>query len=145
MLGLLVWAVGAYPTYYLAGTPGLVAQAVASLVVLVATGSSVLLIARLATRGPKVAALGMMLSGFARLILMVVAAVLVRWLFDLNAVVFLIWMGLFYAAMFGGEVIWLTRALGHDNFLVALGDINRDDEFSVESVESESNPVDETK
>jgi len=30
--------------------------------------------------------------------------------------------------MFGGEVIWLTRTLSHDNFLVALGDIKRDDE-----------------
>ena len=128
MLGLAAWVMGMYPTWRLAGKSGLVAQAVANVVVFIATGSSVMMITRLAARGPKVAAMGMLLSGFARLILIVGATFAVRWLFDLHVFVFTIWTGLFYVVMFGGEVIWLSRALSHDNFLVALGDINRDEE-----------------
>lgn len=125
MLGLLAWAVGAYPTYRLAGMAGLAAQGVASLVVLLATGSSAVIIAKLATRGPKIAAMGLLLSGFARLILVVGATFAVRRMFDLPLLVLLIWMGLFYVAMLGGEVIWLSRAISRDSFLVALGDIDR--------------------
>jgi len=126
LLGLLAWAVGAYPTYRLAGRAGLAAQGVASLVVLLATGTSAVIIAKLATRGPKIAAMGLLLSGFARLILVVGATFAVRGLFDLPLMVLLVWMGLFYVAMLGGEVIWLARALHHDSFLVALGEINRE-------------------
>jgi len=126
MLGLVAWAIGAYPTYRLAGLAGLAAQGVASAVVLLATGISAVIIAKLATRGPKVAAMGLLLSGFARLILVVGATFAVRRMFDLPLLVLLIWMGLFYVAMLGGEVIWLSRALSHDAFLVALGDINRE-------------------
>jgi len=125
MLGLAAWAIGAYPTYRLAGLDGLAAQGVASAVVLLATGSSAMIIAKLATRGPKVAAMGLLLSGFARLIVIVGATFAARWMFDLPLLVLLIWMVLFYAAMFGGEVIWLSRAISRDNFLVALGDIDR--------------------
>jgi len=57
-------------------------------------------------------------------LLIVVAIIAVRRLFELPLLVLLIWTGLFYVVMFGGEVIWLTRALSHDNFLVALGDIS---------------------
>lgn len=126
MLGLAAWVVGLYPTYRLAGKSGLAAQAVANVVVLIATGGSVMIIARLAARGPKVAAMGMLLSGFARLILIVGAIFAVRWLFVLPLPTLLIWTGLFYVVMFGGELIWLTKALSHDNFLVALGDISRE-------------------
>jgi hypothetical protein len=129
--GLLAWAVGAYPTYRLAGRAGLAAQGVASLVVLLATGTSAVIIAKLATRGPTVAAMGMLLSGFARLILVVGATFVVRCLFDLPILVLLIWMGLFYVVMLGGEIIWLARALSHDNYLVALGEINRDEKLPV--------------
>ena len=128
MLGLAAWAVGVYPTYRLAGKTGLVTQSVAGVVVLLATGTSAVIIAKLAARGPTVAAMGLMLSGFARLILVVGATFAVRWLFDLPLLVLLLWMGLFYVAMLGGEVIWLARALSHDAFLVALGDINRERE-----------------
>ena len=126
LLGLLAWAVGAYPTYRLAGKTGLVAQGVASAVVLLATGSSAVIIAKLATRGPKIAAVGLLLSGFARLILVVGATFAVRWMFDLPLLVLMIWTGLFYVAMLGGEIIWLSRALSHDNFLVELGEIARE-------------------
>ncbi|MDP6633511.1 MAG: hypothetical protein QGG42_01265 [Phycisphaerae bacterium] len=128
LLGLAAWVVGLYPTYLLAGKSGLVAQAVASVVVLLATGASALVIARLAVRGPKVAAMGMLLSGFARLILIVAALLVVRRSFELPLLVLLLWTGVFYVVMFGGEVIWLTRAISYDNFLVALGDINRDED-----------------
>ena len=127
LLGLAAWAVGAYPTYRLAGLDGLVAQGVASVVVLLATGTSAVIIAKLAVLGPKIAAMGLLLSGFARLILVVGATFAVRSMFDLPLMILLIWMGLFYVAMLGGEVIWLARALSRDNFLVALGDINRDE------------------
>ena len=126
MLGLAAWVVGIYPTYYLSGTPGLTAQAVANIVVLIATCVSVVIIRKLATRGPRAAAIGMLLSGFARLFVIVVAVLVVRWLFELSLFPFMIWTGLFYVVMFGGEVIWLTRALSEDNFLAVLGDISRD-------------------
>jgi hypothetical protein len=129
MLGLAIWVVGLYPTYHWSGKRGLGAQVVAFFVVLIATGSSVFLITMLARRGPKVAAVGMLLSGIARLVLIVASIFIVRWLFVLPLVTLVVWMGLFYITMFGGEVIWMTRALSHDNFLVALGDINRDEEF----------------
>ena len=126
MLGISAWAVGAYPTYRLAGRAGLAAQGAASIVVLLATGASAIVIARLAARGPKVAAMGLLLSGFARLILVVGATYVVRCLFDLPLLVLLIWTGLFYVVMLGGELIWLSRALSRDNYLVALGDISRE-------------------
>ena len=129
MLGLAAWVIGMYPTYYLAGTPGLAAQAIANVIVFIATGASVIVVARLANKGPRVAAIGMLLSGFTRLVLIVLAIFIVRWLVDVPLMTFMIWTALFYIVMFGGEVIWLTRALSHDNFLVALGDINRDEDF----------------
>jgi len=125
--GLLAWAVGAYPTYRLAGKTGLLAQGAASVIVLLATWTSAAIIAKLAARGPKIAAMGLLLSGFARLILVVGATFAARWMFDLPPLVLLIWTGLFYVAMLGGEIIWLSRALSHDAFLVALGEINRED------------------
>ncbi|MBL7219087.1 MAG: hypothetical protein ISS69_03160 [Phycisphaerae bacterium] len=124
--GLLAWAVGAYPTYRLAGKAGLAAQGAASVVVLLVTGASAVMIARLAVRGPKVAAMGLLLSGFARLILVVGAIFAARRMFDLPLPVLMIWTGLFYVVMLGGEVIWLGRALSRDNFLVELGDIVRE-------------------
>jgi len=128
LLGLLVWVIGLFPTWRLSGMPGLAAQAIAAVIVMVATCSSAMIIIRLARSGPKHAAVGMLLSGFVRLILVVGAILIVRWSIDVPLMTLLIWTGLFYIAMFGGEVIWLTRTLSHDNFLVALGDIKRDDE-----------------
>ena len=128
MLGLIAWAVGAYPTYRLSGKDGLAAQGVASAIVFAATTVSVLMTSRLAARGPRAAAMGMLVAGFARLALIVAAVLLVRWLSELNLTVLLIWTGLFYLAMFGGEVVWFTRALSHDTYMVALGEINRDEE-----------------
>ena len=129
MLGLAAWVIGMYPTYYLAGGAGLVAQAIANVIVFIATGASVIVVTRLAAKGPRAAAIGMLLSGFTRLILIVLAIFVVRWLVEVPLLTFMIWTALFYIVMFGGEVIWLTRALSEDNFLVALGDINRDEDF----------------
>jgi hypothetical protein len=126
MLGMAAWVVGMYPTYHLSGTLGLTAQAVANIIVLIATCVSVVIIRRLAVRGPRAAAIGMLLSGIARLLVIVVAVLVVRWLFVLPLLPFMIWTGLFYVVMFGGEVIWLTRALSEDNFLAVLGDISRE-------------------
>lgn len=125
MLGLAAWVIGAYPTYHLAGVEGLAAQGTASVVVLLATGTSAMIIAKLAARGPTVAAMGLLLSGFARLIMVGGATIAIICGLDLPLMTLLLWMGLFYVAMLGGEVIWLARALSRDTFLVALGDINR--------------------
>lgn len=127
MLGLLVWVVGLFPTWRLAGKAGLAAQAIAAVIVMIATCTSAMIIIKLAKSGPRVAAIGMLLSGLVRLIVVVGAIFLVRWLFELPLITLLVWTALFYITMFGGEVIWLTRTLSHDNFLVALGDIKRDD------------------
>ncbi|MDP6544708.1 MAG: hypothetical protein QGH60_12005 [Phycisphaerae bacterium] len=125
LLGLAAWVIGVYPTYRLAGLDGLAAQGAASIVVLLATSTSAMIIAKLATRGPTMAAMGLLLSGFVRLIVVVGATFAVMWMFDLPLLVLVLWMGLFYVAMLSGEVIWLARAIHHDDFLTALGDINR--------------------
>jgi len=139
VLGLFAWVIGLYPTYLLAGTAGMAAQGAAFGVVFAATGSSVLVIVKLAAHGPRMAAMGMLLAGFVRLILVVVATLAVRWMFKLPLLALVIWTGLFYTVMFGGEVIWLARALSRDNFLVALGDINRDDIAKAQSSAADEN------
>ncbi|MCP4375542.1 MAG: hypothetical protein GY794_05125 [bacterium] len=126
MLGMTAWVIGVYPTYHLAGKDGLVAQAVASVVVLIVTWGSAVVITKFASRGPKAAAMALLLSGFAKMILVVVAVLMLRMMFDLPLIALMIWMGLFYVAMLAGELIWLSRALSRDAFLVALGDITRE-------------------
>jgi hypothetical protein len=126
MLGMTAWAIGAYPTYHLAGKGGLAAQAVASVVVLLVTWTSAVIIAKFASRGPKAAAMALLLSGFAKMILIVATVFTLKTSFNLPFLALMIWMGLFYVVMLGGELIWLSRALSHDAFLVALGDITRE-------------------
>ena len=94
MLGLFVWVVGLFPTWRLAGKVGLAAQAIAAVIVMIATCTSAMIIIKLARSGPRVAAIGMLLSGFVRLILVVGAIFLVRWLLELPLITLLIWTAL---------------------------------------------------
>ena len=123
--GVLAGGAGLWPTWDLAGRGGVLAQAWAGAIVLAAVLASASVVMHFATSGPASAAFAFLAAGLIRLGVCVGLALLARWAAGLPAGPLFVWIGVFYAAMFGAEATWLARALGRDAALVSLGRIQR--------------------
>ena len=106
-----VAAVGAYPTWRLAGTPGLLAEAVAAAVVLSVMVASAAAVVEAARRSATAAMMTFLVSGAARMILSAVLAGMAMVVTDLPAVMLLVWLLVFYLATLAVEGAWLSGAM----------------------------------
>lgn len=124
--GLLVGGLGAYPTWRLSGTPGLLAQLAAGGVVLVVMAASARFIFHAASRGPRQAAQSFVAGFLVRVALCAaLTAAVGQWHADLPQRTLFVWTGLFYVVMVLAEAFWLARALQRDAHRVYLGEIRR--------------------
>ncbi len=129
VIGMLLGAVGAWPTWMLAGREGLMSELIAGAVVLPIMLASALVVLRGSLRGPA-AAVKMFVVGWAvRLPAVVALALLLGFFCRVHLVAFMCWVGLFYLATIVCEGLWLAKGLKRDAFLVALGRIHRSSSF----------------
>ena len=123
---LVVGALGAYPTWRVSGTPGLLAQLAAGAVVLVVMAASARFICHAASHGPRRAAQSFVAGFLVRVAACAaLSAAVGHWLADLPQQTLLVWTGLFYLVMVLAEAIWLARAMQRDAHRVYLGEIRR--------------------
>ena len=125
VIGLLTGGIGAWPTWYWAGQDGLMGELLAGAIVLPIVLASALIVWRVASRGPGLAAAAFMAAGVVRLTAVLATTLILYRLAQPHTVAFLIWVGVFYLATVIGEGLWLARALKRDAFLAALGRIDR--------------------
>lgn len=104
-------AVGSYPTWLLAGTPGLLSEAVSAAVVLLVMIVSAAVVVRAAGRGATAAMMTFLVSGAARMVLSAVGVGVVIVATDLPAAALLAWLLVFYLATLAAEGAWLSRAM----------------------------------
>lgn len=109
--GLLAAGVGAWPTWRLAGSSGLLTKAVAGLIVLGVMSASAAAVVAASRRGVARAAYAFLLGGVVRLLLCLGLSAGAWLAFDLRPRVLLLWTALFYAAMLFGEGLWLAGAM----------------------------------
>ncbi|MCJ7544913.1 MAG: hypothetical protein MUP47_10205 [Phycisphaerae bacterium] len=124
-IGLLAGAIGAWPTWRLAGQEGLVGEVLAAAIVLPIVLASAVIVWAVASHGPGLAAAAFMAAGVVRLAAVVATALILYQFVRPHTVAFLIWVGLLYLVTVIGEGVWLARALKRDAFLVALGRVDR--------------------
>ncbi len=111
LAALLVAGLGSWPTWRLAGRPGLGAMAVAGAVALSASLIGLGLVLSRAGHGRKALAMGFLLGGPVRLVLTLgLAAGLAAW-GPWPVVPLLLWTALFYLLFLGAEVGWLSGVL----------------------------------
>jgi len=124
-LGVAAWAIGAYPTWLLAGWGGLLAQGLAGGVVLLTTALSTMMIADLAARDPAQAAVG--LAGFGAIrVMLAISAFVAGWKYlGLPPTPLLLWIVLFYVSALTGQIVWSVMALRPDPHVAAPGKTNR--------------------
>ena len=109
--GLLAAAAGAYPTWRLAGLPGLAAMASAGSAVF--AGMFVSAWAILWQSGGRVDRIALRFAGAAifRVSICLALAMAARYIFALPTNALFLWTGLFYLVMLAGESFWLARLL----------------------------------
>ena len=125
LTAVVVGAVGAWPTWRLAGRSGLHAMLAGGGIVLFVKIAFAYVIVRQAARGPGRAAFAFILLTLVRLLSNLLLAGGAWALFNVSRKLLLIWTGLFYFALIVAESIWLARAFQRDAFQVALGNIPR--------------------
>lgn len=133
--GLLAGGLGVYPTWKLAGLPGLIAEGAAGSVVLLTMIGSGALIVWCASGGPARAAYVFIACSLVRMAVCMVLAAAAWALLDLRPKVMFVWLAIFYFVMLLAEGIWLAQALRRDAFYVALGKINRSEKRAVKTSE----------
>ena len=106
-----VWAIGAFPTWLLAGRAGLAAQAVAGGIVMVVMTAGAALVVVFARGGISRAVSGFMAMGVVRMGVCLGGTGLAIYTSTLPRAVLLVWTGVFYLAMISGEGLWLSRAV----------------------------------
>jgi len=109
--GLAAAAIGAYPTWLLAGNEGLRAKAVAGLIVMGVMLVSAAAIVRAARGGAVRAVYAFLISGLARLLGSVALAAGAWAVLSLSPMSLVIWVGIFYLAMLSAEGVWLAQAM----------------------------------
>jgi hypothetical protein len=122
-VGVLVWGLGAYPTYRLAGGVGLEAESAAAVTVMVVMIVSAGVVRINADLGPARAAMAFLYSCAVRILACVGLTVGLWALLDLPIRILFVWTSIFYVSMLTVEGTWLARALGRDAYLEALGEI----------------------
>lgn len=125
LIGVLAGAIGAWPTWHLAGREGLVAEVLAGAIVLPIMLASAVIVWGVGSHGPALAAAAFLAAGVVRLTAVVATSLILYRFVRPHAVAFLIWVGLLYLVTVIGEGVWLARALKRDAFLVALGRVDR--------------------
>ena len=104
-------AVGSYPTWMLAGTPGLLAEAISGAATLLVMIASAVVVVRAAHRGATAAMMTFLVSGAARMVLSAVGIGVVIVVTDIPAAALLAWLLVFYLATLAAEGAWLSRAM----------------------------------
>ena len=120
--GVLTWLAGAWPTWRLAGTGGLVTQGIAAALVLAVMAGSAAAVKHYAALGPRKTAFAFMFLGVLRIVVCMILATVVWAVSALPTLLWFAWVWLFYVAMLLAEGFCLGRALKRDAFLVALGE-----------------------
>ena len=124
-LGLVVGLAGAYPTWHLRGSDGLLAQGCAGAVAMSAVLVGGLLIRAMAQAGPATVALGFMATLPVRVAACCVAGIVVVTEYTICAKTFFVWLGVFYLALMLRESAWVSAAFQRDADRVSLGEISR--------------------
>ena len=124
-IGLAAGLAGAWPTWKLAGTDGLLAEAWAAAIVLAALLGSAAIVVGFAVGGPRKATFAFLIASLLRLAFSAAAGLAVAIELPVPATVFFSWLGLFYVVMFAGEATWMSRALRADARRLSLGEIRR--------------------
>jgi len=112
--GVLVGALGAYPTWALGGGQGLRAQLAAGAIVVGVMCAGGAFVARAARRGPRAAAFGFVRTGLIMAAGSLVMAAASSAAMKLPLAGTLLWTGVFYFAMLIAKSVWLARALRRD-------------------------------
>jgi len=123
--GVLVGAVGAYPTWAASGVRGLWAQLVAGVIVGGVMCAGGLFVMRAARRGARAAAFGFIVSGFVMAAGTPALAVTASRTMHLPMKPTVLWAGIFCFAMLIAQSIWLARALRRDAWMAAIGQDRR--------------------
>ncbi len=108
---LAIAAIGAYPAWWLAQEPGLLAGTVSAATVLVVMVASAVVVAQAAQRSAMAATVAFLVAGAARMVLCGVVVVAAIATTDLPATALLIWLLAFYLATLAAEGVWLARAM----------------------------------
>jgi hypothetical protein len=122
---LLLAGAGYAPTIRIAGGEAWRSQIMAGAIALAVVVLSGLAVVRAARKGPGRAAFAFIMMSMLRVLLSLLLAGGAWMLLNLQPAVVLIWLVIFQMALLLGEVVWLTRAMRRDAFLVALGEIRR--------------------
>jgi len=110
-IALSVGLAGAYPTWRAGGPAAMSAQAAAGGIVLSAVLLSGGLVAFAGLAGPGQVTMAFLVSGMLRTLVSVGLGLLLVWKTDIPAVPLLVWLAVFYLAMFLAEGAWVVRAL----------------------------------
>jgi hypothetical protein len=124
-VGVLVGGVGVPLTWWLVGREGLVAEALAAVIVLPIMVASAAIVVGVASFGPALITAVFVSIGVMRLTAVMATALIVYRFCRIPTLAFWIWVVVFYLAMFAAEVAWLARALKRDASDVAIGRIDR--------------------
>ena len=118
-------ALGAWPTWRLAGAEGLRSQLAAGLILLVVHLAGGAVLVRRARFGPAAVTMAFMSLSLLRVLACAVLAVGAARVLGLDKKALLVWLMLFYLVTLAGEGLWLVRSLRRDSFQTALGRICR--------------------
>ncbi|HUS91835.1 MAG TPA: hypothetical protein VM695_08295 [Phycisphaerae bacterium] len=122
---LAVGLAGAYPTWLLGGGPALCAQACAGAIVLAAVMVSSLLVAFSAWAGPSQVTTTFIASGLLRVAMCVGPGAVLLWKDLLPPTPLLVWLAVFYLALFVAEGAWVARALREHTAHPSLDELMR--------------------
>ena len=125
LAGLIVTAIGTWPTWKLAGWEGLRAELAAGVIVTVLTLASGAVLARRSRLGPAAVTMAFLSLTLLRVAFCAGLGVAAWRLWDLHKAALLLWTCAFYLAMLAGEGLWLVRSLRRDATAVALRRICR--------------------
>ena len=110
-VGLLIAALGAYPTWALSGADGLRGELAAAAIVLIGQIVSVVATVRAARRGPLAAAMTFMIAGLGVAAVSLAVGIAASALLDFHRLAILLWIVVFFFAMTLAESFSLHRAL----------------------------------
>lgn len=105
---------GFWPTYAVAGKPGLLAMLAAGLIVLGVGSASISVVGAVASKGGGKLALGFILSGMVKVLACAMLGLAAGLLLPVPAGALSLWLCIFYVAVLAAQIAWVVKILRQD-------------------------------